>query len=109
VIFRHIVTLYPLTMSESSLGGIQKAYAATGANFAAFVQHRTESRDIINDTAGARSMTVIYVQGNCPAKPLDRMTFDGKTYEVTGAVYARSPQLIHHTKIMTVELDQTGL
>lgn len=108
MIFRHTITLYPVTLNQSEIGGITPGFAA-GMNYSAFVQVRSESLDIINQTGSARTMATIYVQGICPAKPLDRITFDGKTYEVTGAIPQRSPTSIHHTKIMTLELDQTSL
>lgn len=108
MIFRHTITLYAAAITESEFGGLQSAFPATGTTFSAFVQHRTENRDIINDTAGSRATTVIYVLGTCPAKPLDRITFDGKTYEVEGATLARSPDAVHHTKVLCYELDQTG-
>lgn len=105
----HTITLYPIVLGQSELSGISKLVSPNGTNYQAFVQIRTESRDIINDTAGVRTMAVIYVNGSCPAKPLDRITFDGKTYEVNAAMPQRSPTGVHHTKIMAVELDQTGL
>lgn len=108
MIFRHTITLYPVTLGQSEIGGINQAIG-TGANYSAFVQVRSESLDVINQTGSARTMAVIYVRGNCPAKPLDRITYAGKTYEVTGAIPQRSPSEIDHTKIMALELDQTSL
>ena len=92
----------------SEIGGITQGFAA-GTNYSAFVQVRSESLDIINQTGSARTMATIYVQGICPAKPLDRIVFDGTTYEVNAAMPQRLPSGVHHTKIMAVELDQTGL
>lgn len=108
MIFRHTITLFPVTLNQSEIGGITQAFGPT-ATYSAFVQVRSESLDIINQTGSARTMATIYVLGDCPAKPLDRITYAGKTYEVTGAIPQRSPTAIHHTKIMALELDQTGL
>lgn len=108
MIFRHTITLYPVTLGQSEIGGINQAIG-TGTTYSAFVQVRSESIAVINQTGSARTMAVIYVRGECPAKPLDRITFSGKTYEVTGAISQRSPSEIDHTKIMAMELDQTTL
>jgi hypothetical protein len=108
MIFRHVVTLYPVTITQSTIGGIGQTIG-TGTNYTAFVQIRSESIDLINQTGTARTAATIYIQGNCPAKPLDRITYDGKTYEVVGAMPQRSPTTIDHTKIMAIELDQTSL
>ena len=108
MIFRHVITLLPVTLNQSEIGGITQAFGPA-ESYSAFVQVKSESLDIINQTGSARTMATIYVLGDCPAKPLDRITFEGKTYEVTGAIPQRSPSAIHHTKIMALELDQTGL
>jgi hypothetical protein len=105
MIFRHTVTLYPVTISESSLGGMNQSFAANGTTYASFVQVRNESLAIINESGGVRTGVVCYVLGDCPAKPLDRITYANKTYEVTGSMPQRSPDSIHHTKIMMIELD----
>lgn len=108
MIFRHTITLYPVTLGQSAIGGLNQAFGA-GTSYSAFVQIRNESLDVINQTGSARTMAVIYVRGSCPAKPLDRIGYAGKTYEVTGAIPQRSPSEINHTKIMAFELDQTSL
>ena len=53
-------------------------------------------------------MAVIYVYGDCPAKPLDRITCGSTTFEITGVIPARSIMGVHHTKIMTQQLEQTA-
>jgi hypothetical protein len=106
MIFRHIVTVYPVTLGESVLGGITQDHAAVGTTYRAFVQLRNESLDIINQTGGVRTGAVVYVLGSCIAKPLDRLVYAGKTYEITAAMPQRTPDTIQHTKLMVVELDQ---
>jgi hypothetical protein len=108
MIFRHVVTLYSTTQNESPLGGLTFDPGNEGVAYQAFVQVRSESLDVINQTGSAATMATIYVLGSCPAKPLDRITYDGKTWEVTGAIPQRTPTAVHHTKIMARELDQTG-
>lgn len=108
MIFRHVITLHPVSLTQSELGGITQAIGI-GTTYSAFVQIRNESLSVINQTGTARTGATIYVRGDCPAKPLDRITYAGKTYEVTGAMPQRTPSEIHHTKIMAVELDQTSL
>jgi hypothetical protein len=108
MIFPHTITLISAVPTESALGGLGYAWPGPGTAYTAFVQSRTETRAEVLETAGTREMTVIYVQGSCPAKQLDRIEYGGKTYEVTGAIFARSLTDTHHTKIMTMQLDQTG-
>ena len=92
-------------IGQSTYGGINQYHAANGTTYAAFVQTRNESRDIINQTGGVRTGIVAYISGTCPAKPLDRLIYDGKTYEITGAMPARTPTATHHTKLICLELD----
>jgi len=108
MIFPHTVTLIPSIKTESPLGGLGFAWPGPGTSYRAFVQTRSESRAEILSTAGASEMTVIYVYGDCLAKPLDRITFGSTTYEITGVIPARSIMGVHHTKIMTQQLEQTG-
>lgn len=108
MIFRHVITLHPVSLTQSELGGITQAIG-TGTTYSAFVQVRNESLAVINQAGTARTGATIYVLGDCPAKPLDRITYAGKTYEVTGAMPQRTPSTVHHTKIMAVELDQMSL
>jgi hypothetical protein len=107
MIFPHTVKLIRAMPTESDLGGLGYSWPGPGSSYAAFVQTRTESRAEILETAGAREMTVIYVQGVCPAKPLDRIVFEGVTYEITGSVPARSLAGVHHTKLMAQTLELT--
>jgi hypothetical protein len=107
MIFPHTVTLLPAVETQSPLGGLQYDYSGPGTSYSAFVQTRTETRAEVLNTAGSREATVIYVLGTCPAKELDRMLYAGKTYEVMGVIPARSLTDTHHTKIMTLQLDQT--
>lgn len=107
MIFPHTITLYPTTLVTSPNGAVKPDTSTNGTNYFAFVQVRSDMIDIINQTAGARTGATIYVQGDCPAKQLDRVTFGNKTYEVMGAMPQRNLQTIHHTKIMAIELDQT--
>lgn len=104
MIFKHSVTLVPVTFGQSSIGAITQTYA-TGSTYSAFVQTRSESPGEINFTAGVRTGIVVYVLGECPAKPIDRLTYDGTTYEVRGAMPIRTPDGTHHVKITAVELD----
>ena len=108
MIFPHTVTLISAVKTESSLGGLGYTWPGPGVAYRAFVQTRSESRAEILNTGGSREMTVIYVMGECPAKQLDRIIYDGLTYEVTGVIPARSLSGVHHTKIMTQQLEQVG-
>jgi len=108
MIFPHTVNLLSAVKTESPLGGLGYTWPGPPVAYRAFVQTRTETRADILSTAGSREMTVIYIQGQCPAKQLDRITFSGTTFEVTGIIPARSPVGTHHTKIMTQQLEQTG-
>jgi hypothetical protein len=107
MIFPHTVTLLPAVETQSPLGGLQYDYPGPGTSYSAFVQTRTETRAEVLNTAGSREATVIYILGTCPAKELDRILYAGKTYEVMGVIPARSLTDTHHTKIMTLQLDQT--
>ena len=108
MIFPHTINLISAVQTSSNLGGIGYMWPGPSVAYSAFVQTRTETRAEILNTAGSREMTVIYVQGICPAKQLDRIEYGGQTYEVTGVIPARSPSGTHHTKIMTQQLEQTG-
>jgi hypothetical protein len=107
MIFPHTVTLLPAVETQSPLGGLQYDYPGPGTSYSAFVQTRTETRAEVLNTAGSREATVIYILGTCQAKELDRILYAGKTYEVMGVIPARSLTDTHHTKIMTLQLDQT--
>jgi 3-deoxy-D-arabino-heptulosonate 7-phosphate (DAHP) synthase len=107
MIFPHIVNLISAVETQSALGGLKYTYTTSGTSYAAFVQTRTETRAEVLNTAGSREATVIYIRGSCPAKELDRVEYASKTYEVTGVVPARSMTDTHHTKLLTLQLDQT--
>lgn len=106
MMFPHTVTLLSRKRVQGDFGGIQFEFPGPGVPLAAFVQHRTEAPAEINQTGGVRTGVVIYVRGDAGAVPLDRVVYDGKTYEVVAALPQRNTTFIHHTKLQVIELDQ---
>lgn len=102
----HSITLLPKSAITSNISGFGYSYPATGTAYRAYVQHRSESLAQINNTGGFSSGITIYAEPACPATNLDRFTFDGATYEITGVMPQRTPRGTHHIKIMAVELSQ---
>jgi hypothetical protein len=106
MIFPHIITLFPNVLGQSQFGGITQTISTNGQAYAAFFQNRIETMDVINQAAGNRTGATIYVRGDCPAKTMDRISYNGRTWEVMSVMPQRNLAEIHHTKIVVIELDQ---
>jgi cytolysin (calcineurin-like family phosphatase) len=108
MVFPHIVEFYPSTetVSTSTLGGISRTFSNTGQRVAAFVQFKSDSYAIINDTQGNNILASIYVDGVFPAKPYDRIKYKSVWYEVTGTVPGLGVRGVHYTKLNTSQNNQ---
>ena len=108
MVFPHIVEFYPSTetVSTSTLGGINRTFPITGQRVAAFVQFKSDSYAIINDTQGNNTLASIYVDGLFPAKPYDRIKYNSVWYEVTGTVPGVGVRGVQYTKINTSQNNQ---
>lgn len=104
--FPHSIELLPKSAVTSNFSGFGYSYPTTGTSYRAYVQDRSESLQVINNTGGISSGTVIYADPACPAQPLDRFNFDSRQYEITGVMQMRTPRGVNHLKIMAVELSQ---
>ena len=105
--FPHTIEILAKSPATSALGGTSYGHAATGQKYQAYIQHRTESLQMINETGGVMSNVVIYAEPACVVSNYDRITFDGKTFEVIGVMPMYTPSGLHHIKITAVELSQT--
>lgn len=106
--FPHIVEFYPSTetVSTSTLGGINRTFASTGQRVAAFVQFRSDSYAIINDTQNNNTLASIYINGSFPAKPYDRIKYNAAWYEVTGTVPGVGIRGVQYTRLNTSQNNQ---
>jgi phytoene dehydrogenase-like protein len=106
--FPHIIEFYTSTetVSTSTLGGISRTFPNTGQRVVAFVQFKSDSYAIINDTQGNNTMASIYVDGVFPAKPYDRIKYNSVWYEVTGTVPGVGIRGVQYTKINTSQNNQ---
>ncbi len=108
MILPHTIELLGKTAVTSNYSGVSFTYPATGSgtSYRAYMQPRTGSPAVINETMGARDNWVCYVDPSCPAEIYDRFIFDGETYEVTDRGKQYSPRNGHHVKLMAVRLSQ---
>lgn len=108
MVFPHIVEFYPSTetVSTSTLGGISRTFSSVGQRVAAFVQFKSDSYAITNDTQDNNTLASIYVDGMFPAKPYDRIKYNSVWYEVTGTVPGLGVRGVQYTRLNTSQNNQ---
>ena len=96
----HIIAYYSATETvSSSLGGINRTYPATGTSMSAFVQFRSDSIGIVNQTEGNNVSAAVYIAGLFPAKAYDRIKYNNAWYEVTAVVPGNGPRGTQYTRL----------
>lgn len=104
--FPHTIEILPRTLTTSAMGGTSYTYAASGQFYRAFVQYRSETMQIINETGGVQTGVVIYTQATATAQNYDRIRFENRLYEIVGVMPMHGQRGLHHLKINVVELSQ---
>jgi hypothetical protein len=103
----HVINYFAATETVSAtLGGINRTYPATGVAMSAFVQFRTDSIAIVNQTEGNNVMALIYVNGLFAAKAYDRINYNGVWYEVMAVVPGNGPRGTQYTRLSVGENEQ---
>jgi len=103
----HVINYYTATETVSgTLGGINRTYPATGVAMSAFVQFRTDSIAIVNQTEGNNVVVSIYVNGLFAAKAYDRINYNGVWYEVMAVVLGNGPRGTQYTRLSVGENKQ---
>ena len=96
----HVITYYSAIETVSpTLGGISRTYPASGISIAAFVQFRSDSVAIVNQSEGNNVMAAIYVNGLIAAKAYDRINYNGIWYEVMAVVPGNGPRGTMYTRL----------
>ncbi len=106
MILPHSIELLPKSAVTSNIAGFGYSYPATGDSYRAYVQNRSESLQVINNTGGVSTGVVVYADSACPAVTYDRFNFNGNQFEITGVMPQYTPRGNHHLRIMAVELSQ---
>jgi hypothetical protein len=84
---------------STTLGGINRTYPATGVAMSAFVQFRSDSVAIVNQSEGNNVMAAIYFNGLIAAKAYDRINYNGVWFEVMAVVPGNGPRGTMYTRL----------
>jgi hypothetical protein len=105
MIWPHRIMLLKALRSESDIGGTSYSYPGTGPVYAAFVQPQRESLSVVNDIGGVDMVVTVFIQPGAPVEATDRMIFESRTYEFTGAINQYGQLGANHVKAVARLLD----
>lgn len=104
MIYPHSIVLLKAVRTTSSIGGTSFSYVPSGT-YLAFVQPQRESLSVVNEIGGIDMVVNVYAVPFAPIEANDRMQFDGKTYEFTGAIKQFGRFGFDHVKAVARILD----
>lgn len=97
----HTIELYRSTETVSSdLGGINRTFPATGISLKAFVQYKTDTYAVINQTEGNNTSIAVYLASAISVKDYDRVKYNGLWFEVRSILFGSGPRGVQYTKLI---------
>lgn len=97
----HTIELYRSTETVSSgLGGINRTFPATGVSLRAYVQYKSDSYAILNQTEGNNTSIAVYIPNAVSVKDYDRVKYNGLWFEVRSILFGNGPRGVQYTKLI---------
>lgn len=99
--YPHIIEFYSgIETTNSTLGGINRTFPATGKKLAGFVQYQSDIYAVINQTEGNNTTVNVFLPGVGYAKPYDRLKFNNLWFEVRSVIPGNGLRGTQYTKLV---------